>query len=220
MSKYLVFSHGFGVKQDSKGMFTEIANVFPEYTSVMFDYYIESQENVFTIPSLYDQAKMLQDQVDVIRSNNKEADITIICHSQGCVVAGIAKPKGIAHAVLLAPPGTISNHNKAKKYFSQRKNAIVETDGTIQFTRKDGSTSRISADFISDLTSVDPIKAYSQLSTITKITVLVARQDEMLHPIDFSPITSNAQLIEIDGDHNFTGKYREGLLIEIKSMLN
>lgn len=219
MNKYLVFSHGFGVKKDSRGLFTDISRVFPNYIAVMFDYYIERPSGVFTIPSLHNQAKMLQTQIDIIYRNDHEAEITLICHSQGCVVAGIANPKGITHAVLLAPPGKMSGHEKAKEYFSRRKDAVIATDGAIRFTRKDGSTTCITAEFISDLTSIDPINAYHQLSTITNTAILVARQDEMLHPIDFSSLNDNAQLIEIDGDHNFTGEYRDGLLLEVKSIL-
>lgn len=34
----VVYSHGFGVRKDDRGLFTDIAAALPEAESVMFDY--------------------------------------------------------------------------------------------------------------------------------------------------------------------------------------
>ena len=37
-ARAIIFSHGFGVKADARGMFPEIAAAFPDYESIVFDY--------------------------------------------------------------------------------------------------------------------------------------------------------------------------------------
>lgn len=76
MIKAMIYSHGFGVKADARGMFTEIAASFPEYKSVVFDYN-EVLPNGDTIVAPIDrQALRLQ---SVIAETNAD-EIVLLCH--------------------------------------------------------------------------------------------------------------------------------------------
>ena len=69
--KYLLFSHGFGVKKDSRGMFTEIAENFPNYTPVMFDYNVINEEtNEVTVEPYSKQSELLSAELNSIYNIN------------------------------------------------------------------------------------------------------------------------------------------------------
>lgn len=219
MSKYLVFSHGFGVKKDDRGLLTDIADSFPNYESVLFDYNdVDEQHNVLTVAPLRRQAEMLLDEIDIVRQSDPEAVISLICHSQGCVVAALANPSDIQQAIFLTPPGNVSAE-RIKEFFGKRPGTVAEDDGTMRVPRRDGSTTRIPQQFLDDISSIDATKIYSSLAKNTKLTILVANQDEVLKPIDFSYLAEDVKLLNIDSDHNFTGDDRMGLINQLEELL-
>ena len=73
--------------------------------------------------------------------------------------------------------------------------------------------------FIVGLKKTNPLKIYKQLAPKVPITIVVARQDELLDDSNFSELDS-AEVIKIDGDHNFTGKNRKGLIETLSKILN
>lgn len=219
MSKYLIFSHGFGVKKDDRGLLTDIADSFPGYESILFDYNdVDEQHNVLTVAPIRRQADMLLDEIDIVRQSDPDAEISLVCHSQGCVVAALANPTNIKQAVFLAPPGNVSA-DSIKKFFGKRPGTVVENDGTMRVPRADGSTTRIPQQFIDDIKSVDVTELYSSFAHQTKLTIVVANQDEVLKPIDFSYLAERVRLLHIDGDHNFTGDDRIGLINQLEELL-
>lgn len=220
MSKYLVFSHGFGVKKDSRGMFTDIAKAFPGYESVMFDYNeINETDNTVTVRSLSEQAKILQIKIQAVQNLGQNPEIYLVSHSQGCVVAALAHLSHIKKTVLLAPPGSVSSA-RVNEHFGKRPGVTIEKDGTIRVPRKDGSTTRITKEFIDGLSKIDAIDLYAKLASKTPTTIIIAKEDEMLRPIDFSSLPKSVDILKIDGDHNFTGKSRAGLIQTLKTILN
>lgn len=219
MSKYLVFSHGFGVKKDDRGLLTDIAENFPKYESVLFDYNdVDEEHNVLTVAPLRRQADMLLDEIDIVRQSDPDAEISLVCHSQGCVVASIANPSDIKQAIFLAPPGNVSAES-IQEFFGKRPGTVVEDDGTMRVPRADGSTTRIPQQFIDDIKSVDVTELYPSFARQTKLTIIVANQDEVLKPVDFSYLAEDVRLLNVDGDHNFTGDDRIGLINQLEELL-
>lgn len=213
--KYLLFSHGFGVKKDSRGMFTEIAESFPEYQPVMFDYNIVNDEiNEVTVEPYSKQALTLENQITNILEKDKEADITLICHSQGCVVPCLVNGLDVSKAVLLAPPKILGSN------MSRNQNVSKGSDGSIRIPRKDGTITIVTSDFIAELDKTVPVELYNRLSRNIETTIVVAGQDEILKDVDFSELADKIQIIKIDGDHNFTGENRKGLIETLSKILN
>lgn len=94
--KIVLYSHGFGVKKDDSGLFTDIASSLDGFQHVMFDYnQINEQNNTLTVTPLHEQAEILKSQYDTLRNKYPEAIIDLVCHSQGCVVAGLAELGGV-----------------------------------------------------------------------------------------------------------------------------
>lgn len=212
--KYLLFSHGFGVRKDSNGMFTEIAEKFTEYEPVMFDYNkIEADGDLSTVYSYRKQSRLLKSQIDNINSLDKDAEITIIAHSQGAIVAGLCNKK-TTKAILLAPPTTVSARRS-----KLRPNRKVRKNGSVMIFKKDGSRILLTTSFMLGLKLTNPIKIYEKLALRVPTVIIAAKQDEMVKNENLHKVRS-AKVYEIDGDHNFTGKYRKDLIELIKKNLN
>lgn len=212
--KYLLYSHGFGVGKDSMGMFIDIAEAFPQYKSVMFDYNKILDGGAKTIvPSYRQQAKELQKQIRSIKQKDPSADISLIAHSQGCIVSGLIDSRGITKAVLLAPPWRVSS--KRAKYRPNRK---VLKNGAVRITKKNGDIIILTARFVFGLKVVNPLNVYQKLSKAIPTAIIIAKQDDIVDNKDFR-IPSSLEVLAIDGDHNFTGKDRKVLIETLSKVL-
>lgn len=104
--KIIVFSHGFGVKRDSRGMFNEIGDFLKSKSLIIrFDYNdINKAENLVTVLPYSDQAKILKKVLRFVKDEFQPKEINIISHSMGCLVTGILSPRNIEKIILLSPP--------------------------------------------------------------------------------------------------------------------
>jgi pimeloyl-ACP methyl ester carboxylesterase len=220
MSKHIViYSHGFGVRKDDRGLFTDVANVLPELEHVMFDYNeFDDDSNTLTARPLDEQANMLLQRINQVRESNSDAVIDIVAHSQGCVVAALAHPDGIRKVVFLAPPAQFLGLEK-REIYAMRPGTRTEEDGTIYMPRRDGSTTIIKEDYWKSREGVVPIELYNQLTEQTNLTIITATKDEILTNPDFTGLSTKVKLIKQEADHDFTGDYRPQLLETLQSVL-
>ncbi len=212
--KYLLFSHGFGVRKDSNGMFSDIARAFPDYKPVMFDYNKhDSKSNLTTVYSYRKQAKILKNKITNIYRKDPGAIITVVAHSQGAIVAALCN-QDTAKAILLAPPSTVS-----AKRSKLRPNRKVRSNGSVMIFKKDGSRILLTTSFMLGLKLTNPIKIYEKLALREPTVIIAAKQDEMVNNDNLHKVRS-AGVYEIDGDHNFTGENRKGLIETLSKILN
>ncbi len=214
----IIYSHGFGVKKDDRGLFTDIAAALPDIHHVMFDYNsIDESHNTLTATPLDQQSIMLQDKIAEIRVKFPESRLSIIGHSQGCVVAAMAQPSSIDSIIFLSPPTQFLGIKRDK--LAERAGTIVEPDGTIRYPRRDGSTTIIREDYWKSREGIDPIALYNTLATTTHLTIITATNDEVLSATDFSGLVDKIKIIELHANHDFTGGIRENLVSHIKDLL-
>ncbi len=214
----VIFSHGFGVKKDGRGLFTDITNALPNIKSVMFDYNdIDEKNNLVTAKPFSEQVKIFEKNLEEARTNNPNAMVDIVCHSQGAIVVALAKPVGIRKIVLIAPPAT-SNTDRMVKLFQSRPGTVIDMQGVSKLSRADGSTTIIPAEYWEERKDVEPIKSYSELSQLTKLVIINANQDEILSAGSFADV-KNAEIMSIDGDHNFSGESRKGLIEVVRNLI-
>ena len=212
--KYLLFSHGFGVRKDSRGMFPDIAKAFPGYKPIMFDYNnYDRKTNTTKVFSYRKQAKIIKSEISRINKKDDKAEITIIAHSQGAIVAGLCNIKTFK-AVLLAPPTTVSARRS-----KLRPNRKVLKNGSLMIIKKDGSKILLTTAFMLGLRFTKPLRIYERLALREPTVIISAKQDEMVNNLNLHKVRS-AELYEIDGDHNFTGQYRKGLIKKLKQIIN
>ena len=221
MSKHIIiYSHGFGVLKDDRGLFTDIAGDLAGIDHVMFDYNeVDTGSNTLTVTPLDKQAKMLAEKYEEVRSNNPTATIDLICHSQGCVVAAIAKLQGIRKTIFLAPPSQFLGAEAKIKQMSERPGTAIK-DGIVSYPRRDGSTTIIKSDYWESRDKIqNPIELYNALSGNTELTIINASQDEVLGETDFSNISLQIKVVALDGNHDFTDASRVNLKKEVQTLI-
>lgn len=201
----VIFSHGFGVKADARGMFTEIATNFPEYRFEMFDYNHILKNGDIEVAPLGSQAQKLQEIL-----NKQEDEVVLIAHSQGCIVAGMVKLENVKKVILLAPPEKMSMQRVLDKLM-KKPGAEVNLSGMSKLPRSDGTTTLISREYIESVSNINPLEIYQKIANTVATTIVRCTEDEVLGLTEVNKI-KNATHIDIEADHDFTGASRVRLL--------
>lgn len=202
----IICSHGFGVRADSRGLFTDIAAAFGDCEFKMFDYDDYRPNGDATVRSLPERVKLLQAQIDAV-----EGEIFLLCHSLGCVVGSMADLSKVDKVVLLAPPEHISSKRFIDWLQSEREGTKLDQGGALVLPRSDGSTTRIPKEFLDSADAANPMDLYQKLADSKPTVVIRALSDELVGLTKVDEM-KNAQLIDIDSDHNFTGENRQKLI--------
>jgi hypothetical protein len=202
-SHIVIFSHGFGVRKEDRGLFTAISSALPDVTSVLFDYNpINESSNTLTAKPLNEQAQKLRKVINSTRLEYPGAIIDLVCHSQGCVVAGLVKPRGIRKVIMLTPPDDISEDVTVKR-LSVRMEEPLDVTIRTRLSRSDGSTTVIHPEYWQSLAGINPIKLYNLLARVTTLRIINAKQDEVLGAVSFEGIDPSVSMITLGGGHNF-----------------
>jgi ribA/ribD-fused uncharacterized protein len=216
----IIFSHGFGTRKDDRGLLTDIAKVFPEAESILFDYNdIDEEKNILTARLLSEQARLLNDVIEKARFRNKNVDIDIVGHSQGCLVVGLAKPTGIRKTIFIAP-SLDTDIEHTINMFKDRPGTEINLLGVSKLVRMDGSLTLVPGEFWVERKNANPIPIYNELSFNTELVIINAKQDEILGHTKTKGLDGRIKIFEIDGNHQFSGDARLVLLDKIKTFLD
>jgi hypothetical protein len=218
----LLFSHGFGVQKDDRGLFTDIAAAFPHYTAVMFDYNSVAADGKSLVARPFSQqVKMLRAQADTLRHHaSPNSPLTLVCHSQGCVTAALAALSGITRTIFLTPPDSLEVDAFAARWLT-RPGTKVNLQGESTLVRSDGSVTQVGADVWQQMREVAPRlpDLFTQLAQRTDLHIFSASHDEVLGPTDFSKLAGKAKLTTLAADHNFSGLARASLMTALRVIL-
>lgn len=221
--KVIIFSHGFGVKRDSWGMFNELGDRYkPDYLVVRFDYTrILPQENATQVYPLSVQAKMLEQVIAYIREKFKSTEIDIIAHSQGCLVTGILSPHNIHKVILLASP-LLPTYHRMIAYFAKREESMIDEKGISRLKRSDGSWTLVGPDFWQEVKTINPIALYQKLAPKTELYCVRALRDEVILDTNVDDLKEIKKLhyLELKGDHNFAGEARQNWLDKMVEIIS
>ncbi|HEV2402635.1 MAG TPA: hypothetical protein VGS08_00350 [Candidatus Saccharimonadales bacterium] len=214
----IIYSHGFGVRKDDRGLFTDIAAALPGYDHLMFDYnQVDEAMGNLTVASLNEQAEHLRQVTAETKQNHPDATIDLICHSQGCVVAALANPEGIRKAIFTAPPAQLSIDSMLQ-LFKDRPGSDINLQGVSRLKRADFSTTNVPAVYWQSI-EIDPIAHYNEFAKTVQLVLINATEDEIIGSQDFSELSSGIEVIEIATGHNFEGVTRQQLLTAITKEL-
>lgn len=202
----IVFSHGFGVRADARGMFSEIANALPEHTCILFDYNTILPNEDIEVAPLTTQAKKLQQKLD----EQTNDDVVIIAHSQGCITTGLANLKNVSKVILLAPPVHLSMQHVIDKLM-KKPGAVVNLNGMSQLPRRDGTLTHISRAYIESVADINPLDLYANIAQKTDTVIVRCTNDEVLGLTDVNTVP-NAKHIDLASTHDFAGTVRLQLL--------
>lgn len=200
----VICSHGFGVRADSRGLFPALAASLSEYEFITFDYNDISDTGDTVVPTLDEQARKLQAVID----QHPDGSV-LLCHSQGCMIAGMVDLGRISKIVLVAPPTTVGIQRVMNTLMNQAGSEI-NPSGISRLPRKDGTHTLISADYLKSMAASNPIKHYETVIQAKPTLIIRATNDEVLGMTDVNQIPG-ATHIDINADHNFTGDSRAEL---------
>lgn len=208
----VVFSHGFGVERTARGMFSDIVQALPEnYGYVMFDYYDVTDKTV-SISTFEDQQRMLLSIIAWLSEQASVTDISLVAHSMGCIVAALAQPPEIKHAVMLAPP--LQMNERTRDYFTNKFGAEQRGD-LWSIPRRDGTTTIIPNAVFIELSGLEAGKLLLDYAAVQPFALLLPAHDEVLGETDYNDLALDenisAQTVD-DADHNFTGDSRSVMI--------
>jgi hypothetical protein len=212
--KTVVCSHGFGVDATGRGMFTDIAEAFPDVRFVMFNYNTVDEQGNMTVRPLPEQAEILNEQLA-----KAEGDVTLLCHSKGCVVGAMADLSNVHDVIFLAPPdGNAQTIKHFGEKFGSREGAVFNPDGMSTIPRRDGTTTYVSSEYLRTQADLDDARQlYKDVAAKHPLTIISAEEDEILGRIPFTDI--GATVITLPGNHDFTGQARAGLIETLQTLL-
>jgi hypothetical protein len=217
MKELVIFSHGFGTRQDDRGLFTDIRDALDDqFIPYLFDYGdIDELENTLRVPPFSVQVQKLLEIIKQARSDHPGLPVNLVCHSQGCLIAALAAPQEIKRALFLAPS---IEHGKDHlvKLFGRRAGSHIDLAGLSKLARRDGSTTLVGPEFWDEYDALDKISAYNTFASDTNLTIIKATSDEVLDLSDYAKLDPVITIIEQPANHDFTGPGRAPLLDVVK----
>lgn len=215
----VIYSHGFGVRKDDNGLLSDIAEHLPEVESVLFDYYdLDKVNNELLICPTSNQVDKLNQIINNIRITYPEAIIDLIAHSQGTIVAAMAKPNGIRKAIMLAPVFDMGLERTLSRY-KTKLDAEVDINGISRIPSSSGMTRIIPKEYWQERINIKPFVEYNAFSEKTEIIVIEAKQDELVPKIDLKVLNERIKITTLDGDHGFHVPNRDHLIEVIRNLL-
>lgn len=213
MRKKIIFIHGFGVKKDARGMFTDIANALPEFDGVLTDLNIVDENGNTHLNPLGTQAQIIREVFERETNNDSESEeIYVIAHSQGCVVAALADLPNIKKVFLLAPP-TNNDLDRTINNFKKRPGTEINLEGRSTLIRADGSKTFVPKEYWEERGKINYLEEYKKFSEKNNLVIIVASEDEVVDNSSKEELRKLGILDEVTTNHNFEG-YGRILLIE------
>jgi hypothetical protein len=221
MTKHIIiYSHGFGVRKDDRGLFTDISAALPNAEHIMFNYnQIDEAANTITVAALDTQAQQLLEVIVDARAKNSSATIDLICHSQGCVVAALACPRSVRKVIFTAPPANVLDTEHKIRQICEQYGITFTKSETVRLPRKDGSTTIIPPEYWRVRDNLDAQDMYNQLAEQTELTIITATKDEVLGEVLLDRLSPKVNIIEMATGHNFEGTSRQELIATIRKEL-
>lgn len=216
MQQIFLYSHGFATHASDNGLFDEIATFFPDAQHVMFEY-DDWNNNEAVAATFSERAKKLQDKYSQIRSENPNAEINLICHSQGCTIATLANLDGIEKTILLAPSMIYDTPDEEYKR-QKNKNSIVLDDGTIIRSRSAGYKTIMKPEFFNDFSSLKDVQSLcNKLCKKTELFIIDALNDTVARK-DYLKLDKNIAIKHINTEHDL--KDVDGSRKELEKILH
>ncbi len=208
--RVIVYVHGFGVKYDSKGLFSGLANILASRgcRSVLFDLAdYDEDDNIHLLP-LSQQVDRLGRVVNQVWEPG--LDLVLLAHSMGCLATAqyLLNHQPDAGRVFLLAPATYNQIGPAMEAGYRRRPNVRSTADGLELTRPSGRLTRIGHDYFHDL-GFETADLYQRLVGTYKdhLTVVWAGEEQPSRRgrVNFD----GAEELVIDGaDHNFNNYHQ------------
>jgi pimeloyl-ACP methyl ester carboxylesterase len=224
--RVIIFSHGFGVKSDSRQMFTKVGESLKEnFLLVRFHYVsVDDFANTTYAHEYSKQVEKLKTVIDRVIAKYPNKKVTIIAHSQGCYIPPLLLKKynyEIEKLILLAPPPTQNIVDKFKAKFTNRPGSVLNMEGNSELLRSDESKTIIPSQFWTEAALLDPISLYKDVIEKVETHFVIAKNDTVLIYKDyknFEPLHLK-NIYYLENDHNFEEDGMKGVIQLISTIL-
>jgi len=208
----VVFSHGFGVRRDARGMFTDIAESLPNgFGFVLFEYNMPEGDKL-RLTSLSDQVARLKQVIAWARQQPGVESISIVAHSKGCTVTALAQPDNVGSVIMLTPPLHVGSGTMTM--FTTRPGAVRDGD-TWSIPRSDGTTSLVDQAVFDEMATVNGENVVIDYAEKRPLHVVAAGDDRILPNQDYSRVAAcpgvTLDVIPV-ASHDFAGAARQPLV--------
>ncbi len=214
----VVFVHGFGVRWDSRGMFTDIQASLPKrWGSVLFDFYKIEGHDAYITP-IQEQIEHLQAVLYEASQRCPDAKIHVIAHSMGCIIAALTEPEISGKVIFLAPPESFGT--RMEKYFKKYPGAMLAKD-ELSIPRKDGTTTHVPLNFFEQTAAIDAEGAMYAYGKQRSIYLVQTTEDEVISETQYEKLQTceNIHIQKIAADHNFTKNHRREIIALLHNIL-
>lgn len=217
----IIYSHGFAVKYDARGMFTAIAKHLPGAVHVMFDYNnVNERTNTITVAPVSEQVELFRRKLAEVKRLYPNAKITIVAHSFGCMVAGLAGVEGVAKAVLITPPLDLKASGKRLTRLAWKRLRPTLRGETI-LKRRDGTKVIIPKAYRQARKQLGaPADIYNRMAQVTQVNIITASDDQLLGELDTTQLSPQVTVQQLKGTHNFTREAREPFAQAIAAIIS
>ncbi|KKQ95145.1 MAG: hypothetical protein UT66_C0054G0005 [candidate division CPR2 bacterium GW2011_GWC1_39_9] len=218
----ILFSHGFGVMKDARGLFSFLASMLESrgFVTKQFNYnkFDENSKELFAVPFSV-QAAILQKQIDEIAKDERYKSIIIIGHSQGSLIPTLCRNLDKIEKVIGISPFFQTDIEDLQKRYTDLADNQLDFYNITRRRRSDGSVTVIPPEYWAERFKTDVVTLYNNLANQTELTLIYAINDEVM---DFNNLRliKNTRIINLDGNHDFTNQYREDLYKTILWDLN
>ncbi len=212
----LILVHGFGVKRDARGMFTDIENAVSDHMlSVRGDFSETKAESTRAVP-LSAQTSRINRITDYVRDTFHPEQVIYVGHSQGCIAIAQMPLEG-KKIILLAPPMASPYERFIKTPGWQRPGSTLNVEGESVLMRSDKSVTEVGADFWEDAKKIDAEKLYAELAARNEVKIVLAGADQVLGQEEVPEGLEKSSIG--NADHDFTGPARAELIQALRKSI-
>ena len=209
MKRIFLYSHGFAMHADDGGIFNDIAALFPNDAHVLFEYDNWNAQNTSAIAATFgERAQKLRAKYSTLRERHPDAEINLICHSQGCSIAALAQLNNVATTVLLAPPIIYGDCDQERTRILDKPGSKLLEDGSIARQRSAGFETVYPPYYWNDFKNMtDQAHKINELARTTRLILVDATRDDVIADSkDYSQLNANVRIEHIDANHNLVDK--------------
>lgn len=219
--KLVVCSHGFGVRRDARGLFTDIVAGLPEgWGYVLFDYdAFDEVTGRVIVNGFTSRVARLRAVLDWARRQTDVEQLNIVGHSMGALTVADVAPEDIGAIVLLAPP--LSLGLRFAELYTKRPGA-KHSGHSWTIPRSDDTTTVVDDDLFAELINIDAEAELAKLAFFRPYTMVLASSDEILQDEDYTDliVMPTVSMISIEqASHDFAGQARAELVTVVIAQL-
>jgi pimeloyl-ACP methyl ester carboxylesterase len=209
----LILVHGFGVRRDSRGLFTEIADATKEVAlTVRGDYSVIDGDVTKAIP-FSKQASRLSVIRDFCRKELGIKREVLVGHSQGWLPIALNYPLG-SKVTALAPPLGDAFEAFIQTSGWKRRGSELNLEGESRLLRSDGSLTLVPKEFWDEFRAMgDVTKSMAILALYNKLNIIFAGEDNVLGTQDVPDIFRTEMIA--GANHDFTDGSRKAVISKI-----